>query len=106
MFYFFWITYTILLYILYAVFSKWANDESHHWRWVVILWTIHSFGIWPLVAKYTKNIVADALLYDILVFFSFYFVLLYLGSASKFTIWQWTGTFFVIMGYFLLKIGK
>ena len=104
MFYLFWVTAAIILYIIVGVLSKYAND-SEEWKWVIFLYVCNFFGLWPIIARYSKNIVFDGLLYDLIIYFTFYGTLLFMGAAAKFTTYQWAGTFLVGIGFILLKIG-
>jgi len=104
MFYAFWVITAIFLYIFVGVISKYAN-ESDEWKWVIILYGCNFLGLWPIIARYSKNLIFDGLLYDLIIYFTFYGTLLIMGSAAKFTTYQWVGTFFVGIGFILLKIG-
>lgn len=48
----------------------------------------------------------DSLLYDLIIFFSFYCTVVYLGAAEKFNMTQWIGTGLVVVGFIMLKAGK
>ena len=105
-FYAAWISFIVVLYAVVALVTKWANEEpTDTWRWVIILYALGFFGAWPIVAKFSKNVVFDALLYDIVMFFAFNVTLIILGCANKFTSLQWVGVFVVMAGYVLLKVG-
>ena len=105
MFYAAWITYICILFTLSAYVSKQAND-SDSWKWVYILFFMNLFGAWPIVARYSKNLIFDSLLYDLIIFFTFYLTLLYLGAAKSFSPVQWVGTVIVAIGFIVLKLGE
>jgi hypothetical protein len=105
-FYLIWIPLVIVIYATSAVLTKWANgDESGTWKWVIWLYLLNALGLWPLVAKFSKNLVFDALLYDITIFFSFMLTLMYLDAASKFNVIQWIGTILIVVGFVTLRMG-
>ena len=105
MWFYLWIPIAIIFYTAVAIFSKWANDESDTWRWVIVLFALNCVGMWPLVAKYSKNLVFDGLLYDLLIFMTFYSVILLMGAGKGFTPVQWVACVMVVIGFIMLKVG-
>lgn len=105
-FYWVWIPAVTLLYCVSAFWTVWANDKENpnSWKWVIALYVLGLCGLWPLVARFSHNLVLDALLYDLIIFFAFYLTLLYLGEASKFTLMQWVGSILVVLGFLMLKV--
>jgi len=106
--YWVWIPAAILLYIASARFTVWANDKEDptSWKWVAALYVLNLCGLWPLIARYSRNILVDGLLYDLIIFFTFYATMVFLGSAQRFNDWQWGGCALVIVGFALMKIGE
>ena len=106
-FYWVWIPSVILLYIVCGLWSTWANDKTdpNSFRWVWALYLLNIGGLWPWVARFSNNIVFDSLLYDLLIFFSFYCTVWYLGAASDFTRLQVMGSLLVVAGFLMLKVG-
>lgn len=106
MFYLFWIPSAIILMVVCGYFTLWANsDGPESWKWVGALYVLSLFGLWPLVAKFSKNLIVDALLYDMIIFFAFYLTMLHLNVAEQFTVTQWVGTMMVIAGFIVIKVG-
>ncbi len=103
-----WVPLAILLYVVSAHWTVWANDRNNpeSWKWVAALWVLNLCGLWPLVARYSRSLVLDSLLYDLIIFFTFYITLVCLGAAERFNGWQWIGCVAVISGFLLLKIGE
>lgn len=99
-----WIPLVIIVYSLVAVISKKAND-TQEWSWIWMLYGLNIVGIWPLLSKYSKNILFDGLLHDFIVFMTFYGTLLIMGSASTFSATQWIATTMIILGFILFKLG-
>ena len=106
-FYWIWIPAAILLYIVCGYWTIWANDKSdpNSIRWVWALYLINILGLWPWIARFSKNLVLDGLLYDLIIFFVFYLTVLCLGAAKGFTTVQWVGTGVVIVGFVMIKVG-
>jgi len=102
-FYLFWVPAVLIMYAVTAVFSKWANDSTG-WTWVFGLYVLQCAGLWPLVSKYSKNIVFDGLLYEVIMFVGFYGVLCIMGATKNFTFYQYCGMILVITGMILVKV--
>lgn len=104
-FYLAWIPAAAVFYAFAAIFTKWANDDPAAWRWFFVLYFMQAFGLWPIVAKFSKDIIFDSFLFDAIIFSAYFVTLFALGAGSKFTTVQWTGTTLLIVGFILLKIG-
>lgn len=77
------------------------SDES--WRWFIYLFITGAvFQMWPWVARYSKRIVFDAILYDSLAVI-FWTTSLMFWSGNRFNTPQWIGTGFVMFGLFLIQ---
>jgi hypothetical protein len=61
--------------------------------------------LWIIVAKSSRNLVADALIYDMLMMTGFFLGLFYLGDMKNFTSVQIAGFLMAISGIVLMKIG-
>ena len=99
-----WVPLVIIAYTLVAIISKKAND-TQEWSWIWMLYVLNIVGIWPLLSKYSKNILFDGLLHDFIVFMTFYGTLIIMGSASTFSTTQWIATTMIILGFILFKLG-
>ena len=98
-----WIPIITIVYALSAILSKKAND-SQDWKWVWILYSMNLLGMWPFISKYSKNLIRDGLIYDLVIFLSFYFTLLFLGAAKNFTTTQWIASILIFAGLLLFKL--
>lgn len=99
-----WVPLVAIVYTLFAIISKKAND-TQEWSWIWMLYALNIIGIWPLLSKYSKNILFDGLLHDFIVFMTFYGTLIIMGSASTFNTAQWVATTMIILGFILFKLG-
>lgn len=99
-FYWVWIPLVFLLYAAVAFTSKWAQDDPG-WKWVAVLYVLNAVGLWPLVAKYSKNLMFDGLLYETIMFLGFYGVLIIIGT--KLTVLQYVGVALVLIGLLMVK---
>ena len=104
-----WVPITIVMYIVIAILSKNAADVSGMKnKWFYLLFVVQMFPLWALVAAYSKpkDLLFNGLLYDLLMFSSYTFCLILLGSAAKFTTLQWIGMMLAVSGYILIKFGE
>lgn len=103
MWYVTWLTLLFFYYLVYAYFSKNFNlDRS--WKNFWMLYSMNFIAIWPLVAAYSKNLIFDGLLFDIMLFLSFNVSLIYWGCADKFSVGQWIGVGLVFVGFVVMKV--
>jgi|WetSurMetagenome_2_1015567.scaffolds.fasta_scaffold1608431_1 hypothetical protein len=101
LFYLFWIPAVVIYYIIYAYLSKQFNEGFCNF-WVFYLFNL--LPIWVFVAKYSTNIAFDGLLYDVIMFLTFFITLVFLGVGESFTTSQWVGFCMVICGFLLMKL--
>jgi hypothetical protein len=103
MFYLIWITYACVLYSTYAFTSVRVNDSPSLWG-VGILLLIGACGPWPVIAIFSKNVVFDSLLLDVIIYLAFYVTCVSLGAAAGFTLTQWIGVIVMSTGIAMVKI--
>lgn len=102
-FYFAWITATILIYIGSAHASLYSNTHDG-WKSWAYLYAFNFYPGWLIVARYSKNLVFDAFLYDLIMFMSFSIALaIFSNSQTTLTSTQWLGIVIVIVGMVLIK---
>lgn len=73
--------------------------------WFFLTWAIGVIPMWAIVSRYSKNLVADAVLYDTAIALVYYVALLFFtdGYASL-RWWQVLGFFLAILGPILVRI--
>jgi hypothetical protein len=97
-----WIWLAILVfYCIHAWINKANNDFGGKWFWFA--WLISIIPVFPLLARISKNILWDGMMYDIIIFLSYVGTLLYLGAGKTFTTVQWVGCVFTVLGFILMK---
>jgi hypothetical protein len=101
----YWIPLVALYYILFAIFSKYSNDNNTNNNYTIALFILQAVGLWPIITRYSSNIIRDGILFDIIAVTMFYFTVVFMGGASKFTAVQWVGTFVAIIGVLMMKVG-
>lgn len=98
-----WIPAVVIYYLIYAWCSKRYNDTPTALRfWVLYLTNL--FPVWMIVARYSKDMLFDGVLYDILAFSAFIAGLILLGSGDRFTMGQWIGLVVVVVGFLMMKL--
>ena len=100
MLYYLWIPIAIVMYTTSAYMSVYAKDG---WKWIVGLFILQCFSVWPFIAKYSKDLATDGLMFDLFITICFYCTLWYMGQMSSFSISQWIGFGIAIIGMVLMK---
>ena len=100
--YYAWVPLLVIVCVFSALTSKRLND-TQSWNWFIGCYFCSIIPIWTFVAKYTKNMVFDGLLYDCVLKLSFYGMLFYLGTAAKFSMYQYCGVIFILIGFLLME---
>ena len=95
---------SIIFYIVFAWTSKKNSDCGG--RWFYIVWVINCIPLWALVSRYSKNILFDGMLYDIILTLTYIFTMLYLGCGSSLSIVNKMGICIVIIGFIMMKVPK
>ena len=99
-----WIPCILLISLGHAKLSV-LNNNSNNTKIILILFIYGAvFQLWPIVSKYSKNILFDGALYDVIFFVVYLAGMLYFGSAQKISGIQYCGLFVVIVGFILMKI--
>ena len=100
--YLWWIPVAIIFNLLYAWFSVKNNSVGGGW-----LLGIYLYGciptVWIFVSKYSKNLIFDGLLYDVVTLVAFMIGFMILGQAKGFIWINYVGIAFVITGFILIK---
>jgi len=101
----YWIPIAIIYYIIYAMFSKYANDYDSL-KYTIALFFLQAFGLWPIVARYSDNLIRDGLLFDFVIIITFYGTMLIMGCGRNFSVAQWVGTITALVGILMIKVGQ
>lgn len=102
---FWWIPVLIVFMAINAISSYYLNVFNDT-RWWIICICMNIFPLWVFVARYSRNLVADAMAYDLLSFFTFQLVVFILGASSNFTTIQWCGFALAMIGFVMLRSGE
>ena len=102
-FYAIWVPAIIAFYSFYAYLSKTYN-ETRTWKTFVVLLLVGVCPCWPIVCRFSKNLLFDSVLYDNLMFLAFAGTLVLLGTGYHFRYWQWIGLVLIVAGSICLRI--
>lgn len=78
------------------------NNDGPGWFWWACV--ISMLPIFPIISRFTKNLLIDGLIYDVVIFFSYVLTLLALGCGKGVTMIQWIGFSVAIIGMILMKV--
>jgi len=102
--YWIWVPLLIAYSAFTAVFSKWINEDKS-WRLFLSYMVVNGLGLWPFVARYSKDLFFDAALYDVVLMAVYMATLMYCGTGKGFNPTQWVAAGLVLIGMVLLKVG-
>ncbi len=102
--YYIWIPIQIFLLIITAYFTYKLNVYKKP-IYFIITWLITLVPMWSIVALYSKRLVFDGLLYDILLVVSYTVaILIFTKTHQTLTVINYMGLFFVVVGLFFFRI--
>lgn len=98
-----WIPIVIMCCVISAILSYQLNENqnSRFYFWSLLISQI--LPLWTFVAWYSKNLIFDAILYDILILLSFNITFLCLGTGKTFSIYQWCACVVILIGMIVLR---
>ena len=99
-----WIPLVVLIYSFqgFLTFKTNTVKDSDFWYRFYILFTM--IPLWPVVCKYSKDVVFHAILFDVLLMISYAISLLYFTqSFSKFNNMHWISVLLIVFGLVLFK---
>lgn len=99
--YFIWIPFAIILYIIHGWLSYKTNSGKHSSHYIAYI-ILSALVFWPFVARYSKNLIFDGLLFDVIMTVSYTMSVIYF-SGFKMNLYQWLGLILAFVGLFLFK---
>lgn len=85
--------------------QAWVANKNNQLggKWLVIAIIYSALPVWPIISRFSKNLLFDGIIYDMILFLSYVVTLLLLGSGKTFNTVQWVGLACVILGVVLMK---
>ena len=96
----FWIIFFVMS-CIGAKISLIANAQGG--KWFIILCVLNAIPYFPLMALWTKNILIDSIIYDVLICGAYIGVYIALGQGKAFGLIQYAGLVLTILGILLMK---
>jgi hypothetical protein len=89
-----------------SAFFSYKQNITQDKIWFFAIWGVGLIPLWALVAKYSKNLVVDAVIFDTTVAVVFFVALVYFtGQSSELRWYQYLGFALTLIGTILLKLG-
>ena len=90
--------------MLWAYLStKLNSDKTTALFWVT--WLMGPLSVWPVVAMFSKNMLTDALLYDVIITVAYYGAMVYFSrQLASLQWWQYAGIVMVLVGTLLVRV--
>jgi hypothetical protein len=102
--YLIWVPYITVYFAIAAAISKKINDHPQAGSYFIICLVLNALSVWPFIAKYSKSILFDAVLYDTICTLVYFGTLVALGCGKGFSTTQWFALGLVLIGLLLLKV--
>lgn len=103
LYYISWISLIIVFYIFYTYVSHQNNLHGGKWMWILLLLGI--FPGWVIISRYSKNLMFDGMLYDVIMFLTYaVFIGFLTGQFLKFNWSQWIGFIMILTGFILMRM--
>jgi hypothetical protein len=96
-----------LIAILFYCGQAWVSQKQNtnldmRWFWIACVYS--ALPVWPMIARLSKNLLLDGMIYDVVLFVSYAGTLLLMGAGKSFALNQWVGFALVLAGFFLMKV--
>ena len=102
--YWIWVPLVVLEYALVAYATYRTNVSGG--AWFYLMWAAGALPVWAFIAKHSKNVVFDGMLFDVLMTVTYTVAILaFTGSFSKLGPMQYAGLLAILLGLFLFKGG-
>lgn len=99
----FWVPLVVLEYFVIGFLTV-KNNNAAGWSW--LLWISGALPIWPLISRYSKDVVFDGLVFDICMTVTYTLTVFFLTkSFAKFSLTQYIGLSLILSGLFLFRKG-
>jgi len=92
----------IFIFNMVGAWINYLNNIKIGWFWWACL--ISMVPMFPIISRFSKNLLLDGIIYDVVIFFSYLVTLIFLGCAKTVTLVQWIGVVLTIIGCLLMKV--
>ena len=98
-----WVPLVIIYYILYAYLSKKGNNIESY-KYLIWLYVLNLINMWPIIVRFSKNIVTDGILFDFIIIIAFYGTMFAIGEGKGLSSLQLCGAGLALGGILLMKV--
>lgn len=101
----FYVSIIIAALVAYTL-QGWLSHQSQYLggNWTVYLWICGLLPLWPIVTRFSQNIVFDALVFDITLLVGFQAGMIAGGATANFSVINYVGIVLTCLGLTLLKV--
>lgn len=100
--YFLWIPITIVYNFVACWVSVKYNNTDFIRSWLFI-GSLAFIPTWAIAGYFSRNLIFDGMLYDLMLIMTTPFIMTYLGQAQNFSMINWIGVSLALIGVFLVK---
>jgi hypothetical protein len=93
--------------ILLALFGAWVsvkNNAQDSLSWFLLTWAAMALPTWPIISKYSKNILFDSMLFDSILIVGYTLAIAYF-SEYRFNHYHVAGIVLYLVAFTIFKIG-
>ena len=101
--YLYWVPAVAVLYFFNA-YASINNRDIGGAKWFVLLWLTSAVPVWMLVSKYSKNLVLDVLIYNMVLLVAFLLGMMIFGQMKTFLWYHLIGLSLCVLGLFIMNI--
>ena len=99
----------IIALFITSVLAAYLSHKSNHsteWKWSVYLWSLNLIPLWAIIARFSKNILFDGILYDILLTVIYTLTMTWLMSRTvNFSVTQIVCLVVMVVALMVFKFG-
>jgi len=105
--YIIWVPLVTLITIAVTYTSYKLNKDSDSIKWFICTWALWSTPLWAFIARKSKNITIDGLIYDLIMvaIFSIFSSILLMRGGVTFSNYQIGGIILMVCSIVLFKLG-
>jgi len=97
-----WIWALLFAFYTFHTFVNWKNNAlGGGWFWFACL--VSMLPVFPIAMRFSKDMLWDGLVFELVMLLSYVITLLYLGSGKAFNMTQWIGLILTVIGFVLMK---
>jgi hypothetical protein len=86
-------------------YASFKSNQTQETSWFFFNWALMLIPLWAVVAKYSKHLLFDGMLYDVIMVFTFTIFTAVLSKESNNYSWyNYSGVVLILIGFMLMKM--